>query len=499
MAGDISGIVAVQEPKRPIRLEPSPGMPWIEVAKDAPYFTTDQGEDWTPIGQNDAITWPELRGLFRRKDFSGARQYLHMLSQHGVTCLRLMLEYCHGEHRYLEKPAGSFQPNMIRLWDDIFALCEEYGLRILLTPYDTFWMWIRWKHHPYNKKQGGTCQARGQWLLCTDTRKAIKQRLAWATERWGGSGALFAWDIWNEIHPAHAGDSADCFAEFIEDVGSFLRQTELRLHGRAHPQTVSVFGPVLDKHPHVAEPAFRHPALDFASIHFYEKDTIDRPRNTVDAAVSTGRLTREALAHAPGNRPFFDSEHGPIHHFKDHHKTLPEPFDDEYFRHMQWAHFASGGAGGGMRWPNRHPHSLTAGMRRAQQSLARFVQLINWQQFRRRNLNKETEVSERALTPFCCGDEEQVVLWLLRTDTIGKGGMLYPAHEARQASAKISGLRPGRWQITVWDTSSGSEKDMYETVQACHGDLTISIPPVYTDLAFAIRYTGIPGKQLKEF
>jgi hypothetical protein len=34
--------------------------PWIEVAPGAPYFQTDRGESWTPIGQNDAVTWPEL-------------------------------------------------------------------------------------------------------------------------------------------------------------------------------------------------------------------------------------------------------------------------------------------------------------------------------------------------------------------------------------------------------------------------------------------------------
>src|SRR5688500_4342467 len=75
------------------------GMPWIQVAKNSPYFITDKGDDWTPVGQNDAITWPELRGAFLRKDLSGVEFYLRMLAQHGVTCLRLMLEYCHGEHR----------------------------------------------------------------------------------------------------------------------------------------------------------------------------------------------------------------------------------------------------------------------------------------------------------------------------------------------------------------------------------------------------------------
>src|SRR3954447_15478273 len=130
-------------PNRRIReknvFTPASNIPWIEVAKGAPYFITEEGKDWTPIGQNDAITWPDLQGLFRRKDIASVESYLKMLAEQGVTCLRLMLEYCHGENRYFEKPAGNFQPNMIKLWDDLFALCENYGMRILLTPYDTFW------------------------------------------------------------------------------------------------------------------------------------------------------------------------------------------------------------------------------------------------------------------------------------------------------------------------------------------------------------------------
>ena len=243
-------------------------MPWIQTIKGHPYFVTDQGQDWTPIGQNDAITWPELKGVFRRKDLSTAENYIAMLAQKGVTCMRLMLEYCQREHRYLEAPVGNFQPNMVHMWDDIFTLCERYSIRILLTPFDTFWMWIRWNHHPYRKTNGGHCDKRGEWLLCKTTRAAIKRRLAFATQRWGGSGALFGWDLWNEIHPAHAGNEATIFADFVDDISHFLRQTELRLHGRAHPQTVSVFGPVLKNDRLVVDCAFRHPSLDFASVHF---------------------------------------------------------------------------------------------------------------------------------------------------------------------------------------------------------------------------------------
>jgi hypothetical protein len=48
---------------RPTQLiKPNTALQWIQVAKGAPYFVTEGGEDWTPIGQNDAITWPELQG-----------------------------------------------------------------------------------------------------------------------------------------------------------------------------------------------------------------------------------------------------------------------------------------------------------------------------------------------------------------------------------------------------------------------------------------------------
>jgi hypothetical protein len=460
--------------------------PWVQVAPGAPYFQTETGESWTPIGQNDAVTWPELAGLFRRRDLAAVDRHLAHLAAHGVTCLRLMLEYSQGAHRDFERTAGTFWPAMVRLWDDLFALCARHGLRILLTPFDTFWMWRRWRRHPYNAANGGPCRKRSQWLTCPDTRAAIKRRLLFATERWGGTGTLFAWDLWNEIHPAHAGGDIGCFAEFIDDLSETLRRREIELYGRAHPQTVSVFGPVIIERPEIAGVVFRHPRLDFHSTHFYEKGTIDFPRNTVDAAVSVGRLVREALAEVPVDRPFFDSEHGPIHTFKDHHRTLPEPFDDEYFRHIQWAHLASGGAGGGMRWPNRHPHTLTLGMRAAQKALAGFTPLLDWTRFRRRNLNREIEISHAGCTGFACGDAGQAVAWVLRTDRLDRSGRVRRDAEPVTPELRLPGLSPGSYRVTFWNTEEGRCAGCAETERSADGTLRLSLPPLVTDLAVAV-------------
>ena len=463
-------------------------IPWISVAPDAPYFITENGEPWTPVGQNDAISWKELNGLFRRQDLPGVEAHLCWLRDSGVSCLRLMLEYAHRKHRFIERPLGRFVPAMVTLWDDLFAMCERIGLRILLTPFDTFWTWLRWKDHPYNLANQGCLHHPSELLLCGTTREFIKARLTFAVERWGGSGALFAWDLWNEIHPAQAKGSADNFGEFIADLSRHVRQLELKLYGRAHPQTVSLFGPELWWRPNMnlKEPIFRHPDLDFATIHLYHQGTIDAPKNTVDPAIATGRIVRDALGEIRDARPFLDTEHGPIHTFKDKRKTLPEPFDDEYFRNMQWAHLASGGAGGGMRWPNRNPHVLTRGMRAAQKAMSGFLPLIDWRSFRRRNLNDELKTLPSHVATFGCGDDRQAIVWLLRRDTVGENGRLRPDAPPRSTIVRLPGLAPGTYRITAWDTGAGRAVAVF-TADAAGRALSFETPPFTTDLALAIR------------
>ena len=464
---------------------------WISVSSHSPYFVTEEGHSWTPIGQNDAIEWPDLAGLFRGKDLGSVRVYLEHLSQSGVTVLRLMLEYCHHEHRYFEKPAGHFAPAMVRLWDDLFALCEEFGLRILLTPFDTFWMWRRWKHHPYNSANGGPCIRRKGFFLEPTTREFVKRRLDFVTQRWGASGVLFAWDLWNELHPAYGLDSIDAANRFVTDISAHLRETETRLFGRAHLQTVSTFLPLAQQRPELAQVIYRHPTLDFASTHFYEEGTIDDPKDTVQPAISTGKLVRAALDQVPVERPFFDSEHGPIHAHKDHHRTLPEPFDNEYFRHIQWAHVASGGAGGAMRWPNRKPHCLTPGMRLAQKSLADFLPSIDWSCFQRRNWNEEVRVLDCAqVAVFACGDDRQGLIWLLRTDTVKRDGML----DRDAAAVRMKVLLPWRGgSVTArfWDTESGQACGTAEGVRESDGRISFLTPVFARDLAIALARTPI--------
>ncbi len=489
-AASASGIAETAETtpdSSDMSIERSPaGVGWIGTRPGIPYFLAEDGRPWTPIGQNDAITWPELAGLFRRRDLPAVEAHLRWLKDHGVTCLRLMLEYCHGEHRYIERPVGRFAPNMVQLWDDLFELLEKVGLHVLITPFDTFFMWVRWRDHPYNRKNGGPARSRKELLVSPEVRLAIKARLAFASDRWGGSPALFAWDLWNEMHAAYGEDDPACFGPFIADVGGWLRAFEIERHGRAHLQTVSIFGPELLKHPQLVEPIFSHPALDFANTHLYESGTIDDPKNTVAPALAVGRLMRAAVTDAADLRPVFDSEHGPIHRFKDRKRTLSEAFDDEYFRHIQWAHVASGGAGGGMRWPNRHPHVLTSGMRRAQLALATMLRLLDWSRFRRTNLNDELSVSNDRIARFACGDISQALVWLLRTDVLTRSGVMDRSATAIPVSIIVPGLADGRYDVMRVDTGTGEVVKRWEA-SVVGGMLSIADLMIADDMAIIVR------------
>ncbi len=430
-------------------------LPWIQRAPHAPYFVDETGQSWTPIGQNDGIEWVEFAGLLGRRDLAAVERHLAYLADSGVTCLRLMLEYAEKGGHFFEQPAGTFNPVLVQLWDDLFRLAESAGLRILLTPMDTYFQWVRWDIHPYNVANGGPCSDRTRLMTCPDTRALIKARLEFAARRWGGSGALFAWDLWNEMHPVQGEDRPGCFEHYIDDVSPFLREVERAAHGRAHLQCVSVFGPELQWKPWLNEAIFRHPLLDFANTHFYEEGTIDHPQDTVAPALAVAKLTAEAIAEITDGRPFFDTEHGPIHTFKDHGITLPEPFDDEYFRHIQWTHLACGGAGGGMRWPNRNPHALTGGMRRAQLAMSRFLPLIDWPRFDRKPLNGELRCSDEEVAVFGCGDRAQAVLYLLRRGPLLEDGRLDGSVRS-DVAVHVPGLDPGDYRATLWDTCSGT-------------------------------------------
>jgi hypothetical protein len=137
-----------------------------------------------------------------------------------------------------------------------------------------------------------------------------------------------------------------------------------------------------------------------------------------------------------------------------------------------------------MRWPNRTPHTLTPGMRRAQASLAGFLPLIDWGRFRRKNLNQEVKALSSNIACFACGDEQQALLWLLRRDITGRDGMLRRDVPPISTMIRVPGLRAGSYRVTAWDTIAAKVVAAFEVANA--GSLVIDVPPFAADLALSV-------------
>jgi mannan endo-1,4-beta-mannosidase len=126
-------------------------------------------------------------------------------------------------------------------------------------------------------------------------------------------------------------------------------------------------------------------------------------------------------------------------------------------------------------------------MRIARQALAKFLPCIDWQRFRRQNWNEEIEVSDPAFAVFGCGDEAQAVIWLLRTDQIGKDGRLQPVAEARPLRLRLPILPAGCYRVTAWDTRLGVQIQTFEIHHPSQAPLALATPPFTADLALAVK------------
>jgi mannan endo-1,4-beta-mannosidase len=136
-----------------------------------------------------------------------------------------------------------------------------------------------------------------------------------------------------------------------------------------------------------------------------------------------------------------------------------------------------------MRWPNRHPHTLTHGMRLAQKHMVGFLDHIHWPSFRRRNLS--CSVKARHFHAFACGDEAQALVWLLRRDQIAHDKCLRRDAVPVTTSFTVPGLADGSYRVRGWDTETGTPReDMI--VEASGGALQVTTSDIVTDRAYAI-------------
>jgi len=470
---------------------------YVRVAPGARYFQTETGEPFLLIGHNDALPWPNL-SLLRcaaTPDAAAAVDaHLRMLAAHGVTVLRVMLEdNADAQHDWLwEDPVGYPLAGAVQIWDDLIALCERHGLRLFVSFWDTFHLCQHWDRHPYGRVGSGFD---GPASFCTSptARAAQRERIRFFVDRWGGSPAIFAYDLFNEIN-AYWGGTPDDQAQWVGEMADFVRERERVRWGKCHLLTASLFGGTPGDA--YARSILCHPKLDFASTHVYASGRIDNPANTIDCALAMRDAVRYAFENMPCARPYTDSEHGPIHLFLDLKRQMSVALDNRYYHNMSWAHLATGGAGGAMRWPFRDPHVLTRGMHDTQRAMARFLSALDWLTFAPHPIDHRLQViawpdSADApatiaipVVPFGCADGRQALIWLLRDLRRVRAKVTLPP---AQLLLPAGALSPGNYSTTFWDTAQGEPTGTYDMAIKEGSTILIPLPPLGPDLALTIR------------
>ena len=144
-----------------------------------------------------------------------------------------------------------------------------------------------------------------------------------------------------------------------------------------------------------------------------------------------------------------------------------------------------------MSWPNREPHVLAPGMRKAQRTLADFLPLIDWRCFHRRNVAGLITIEGEGAEAFGCGDGRQAVLWLLRTDIISADGRLSRIAVPARIRVVVPDLGAGHYRLTCWDTERGCAVLQTDRDHP-GGAFNLEAISIITDLAIAIRKTDGP-------
>ncbi len=262
-------------------------------------FARADGHAFIPFGAN--VAWahePDVLNFYRTTLAAFAANHLNWMRVWMVHWGRTNLDWVIPEDG-APVPPGGIDAKVAARWDALLAAAEERGvyLQIVLQYHGQYSTTVNpsWADNPWNAANpGGFLRSPSDFFTDSRARLLTALKYRYIVARWGWSPAVFAWELFNEVHWVDAlkidHDEA-VVAQWHADMAKLIRSIDVYRHPIT-TSTENLLSPI-------------NAEMDFLQPHLYSADLITAARTF-------------APRRADDARPIFYGEFG------DDHLRLPD-------------------------------------------------------------------------------------------------------------------------------------------------------------------------------
>lgn len=442
-------------------------------APDHRYLCFDDGAPFFAVGEN--MAWYDRRGTYAYDDWLGK------LAAQGGNYIRVWMPAWGFGLEEVERDAGGkltaaslgdYSRRLGQAWqlDHVIERARELGVYVMLTIQhhgafsETFN--ARWTDSPYNRANGGPLHRPEDFFTDDAARDLFKRRLRYLVARWGGSDALLAWELFNEVDLTEQRDRAT-LVDWHREMAREIRDHDPGRH--MVTTSVTLLGEAFD----IDHALFSLPEIDLVQFHRYG-DMIGKADFT--------RVLPDLVATADGfGKPVLLSEVGADS--RGVAETLQNDPEGIAFHDILWSGLFSRSAGTGMGWwwdEVVDPENWYVHFR----PLATLVQDVTFHDEGFAPAGITASAPGRTLAAHGLAGRTTLLGWIKNTaHQWSTGG---DATVIQGATVEISGIADGTW-TTRWIDPYGETAHPQQKLTATGGAATLKVPSFARDIALRLR------------